>query len=142
MSSFRGLGILCFYSNDFFQGHVIDRTTNDSPFSLAGKLSNHVDPNHHECMDLPDFYNVLIQKHNTSTTLALVVRRAKDNDAAGLSTHEHEAELNNGHQLSFITHQFLTGTQAYVMQSKYFNRHEQDVTVCIGEIVLTEEIQS
>lgn len=139
MSSFQGLGILCFYSNGFFQGHVIDRTTNGSPFSLAGKLSNHVDPNHHECMDLPNFYNVLIQMHDTQTTLPLLVRRAKDNDAAGIFTHEHEAELNDHHELSFTTHQFLTGTQAYLLQTKYFNRHEQDVVVCIGDIQLSSQ---
>lgn len=135
MSSFQGMGILCFYTNGFFQGHVIDKTTNESPYSLAGKLtSDHVDPKHNDCMDLQDFYKVLIQVHNTRDTISLLVRRPKDNDAAGLYTHENDTEFNDGYQFTFSTHHFLTGEQAYKLQEKYFNRHEQDVTVCIGDI--------
>lgn len=143
MTSVQGLGILCFYSNGLFQGHVIDKSTHVSPCSLAGKRSNHVDPHHNDCMDKPDFYNMLIHVHDPKTTIPLLVRREKNNDAAGLSTHHHEAELNDGYQLNFTTHHFLTGDQALALQLKYFNRPQQDdVVVCIGDIQLGPEMMS
>lgn len=141
MTSFKGLGILCFYSNGLFQGHLIDKTTNDSPYSLAGKRSTHVDPKHNDCMEPDDFYKILIQSHATlqpAEPISLLLRRPKENDAGGLFSHENEAEINDGYQFSFVTHHFLAGQQAIQLQQKYFTgiNHpiQTDVTVCIGDI--------
>ncbi|KAI9347900.1 hypothetical protein BD770DRAFT_446425 [Pilaira anomala] len=142
MSSFKGLGILCFYSNGLFQGHLIDKTTNDSPYSLAGKLSTHLDPNHNDCMEPDDFYKVLIQSHSTlqqqtPEPISLLLRRPKENDAGDLFSHQNEAEINDGYHFSFVTHHFLTGQEAIQLQQKYFTGNlpiQTDVTVCIGDI--------
>ncbi|KAI8076088.1 hypothetical protein BDF21DRAFT_422573 [Thamnidium elegans] len=138
MSSFEGLGILCFYNHGLMQGHLIDNTTNESPYSLAGRLlPDHVDPQHNDCMEPDDFYTVLVQSHTTSedNTVSLILRRQKENDASGLSSHEHEQEINDGYQFSFVTHHFLSGQEASTLQQKYFTGHNHaDVNICIGDV--------
>lgn len=150
-SSFKGLGILCFYGEEtgLFQGHCIDKTSNKSPFSLAGKLLvDYIDPNHNDCMDPDDFYQVLIQAHSSpsssssqTTKKELVLRRSKNNDAAGLFTHEHEQENNDGFHFLFETHQLYSGGKAMAFKNKYFPNSrftcdENELTVCMGEIEL------
>lgn len=138
--TFEGMAILCFYpSNQLFQGHCINATTNDSPYSFAGKLNlEHVDPQHNDCMDPDDFYNVLIQSHTQpSDNISLLLRRPKHNDAGGLSTHEHEQEINGGYEFLFETHQFFSGNTALAMKRKYFPSilgDDEQVLVCIGDV--------
>jgi hypothetical protein len=142
--SFKGLCILCFYSTGLFQGHCIDKVNNKSTYSLAGKiLPDHVDPLHNDCMEPDDFYQVLIQSHVSNTSQALLLRRSKNNDAAGLFTHENEQEQNDGYHFLFETHQFLSGEKAQALKEKYFPRGEEDphLTVCIGDIGFYQQEQ-
>jgi hypothetical protein len=133
---FQGLGIFCFYSSGLFQGHFIDKENNKSPFSIAGQhVPHYVDELHNDCMEKDEFYKTLIQPHNNTESIALVLRRQKDNDASGLFSHEHELKENNGYQLQFETHQFINGEKALELKSKYFNNYDKgDVSVCIGDI--------
>ncbi|KAL9538724.1 hypothetical protein MBANPS3_010715 [Mucor bainieri] len=139
------IAILCFYSNGLFQGHCLNTINNESPYSFAGKLIDHTDPKHNDCMEPDDFYSVLIQPYDTQNEeiIPLLLRRPKNNDAAGLSTHEHEEETNNGYQFTFETSQFLSGQQAMTFKNKYFvnnnnssgpEEDDQDLIVCIGNI--------
>lgn len=148
MSSFNGIAILCFYSNGLFQGHCINTINNDSPYSLVGKLIDHIDPKHNDCMEPDDFYKVLIQPHKAEEEIiALLLRRPKNNDAGGLSSHEHEEENNNGYQFLFETNQFLSGQQALSFKNKYFvnnsrdgpEEDDHDLIVCIGNIKFSKE---
>jgi hypothetical protein len=138
--AFEGIAILCFYpSNNLFQGHCINKLANTSPFSLAGKLDpEHVDPQHNDCMEPDDFYNVLIQPHAQTETVSLLLRRPKHNDVGGLSTHEHEQEINDGYKFLFETNQFFSGNTALTMKHKYFPTSnlgdDPEVIVCIGDI--------
>lgn len=145
ITNFEGTSILCFYPNGLFQGHFIDKHTNKSPFSLAGKhLPNHVDPQHNDCMEPDNFYQVLIQSHDSieKEQVSLLLRRPKENDAGGLFTHEHEKEQNDGYEFLFETTHFLNGQQALNMKNKYFtataaaSNTDKDVIVCIGDVKL------
>lgn len=150
MASFKGIAILCFYSNGLFQGHCLNTINNESPYSLAGKVIDHTDPKHNDCMEPDDFYSVLIQPYNSrdEEIIKLLLRRPKNNDAAGLSTHEHEEETNNGYQFTFETSQFLSGQQAMSFKNKYFANNnktvgpeedDQDLIVCIGNIEFNKD---
>lgn len=139
ITNFEGTSILCFYPSGLFQGHFIDKHTNKSPFSLAGKhLPDYVDPQHNDCMEPDDFYQVLIQAHDSLDKITLVLRRPKENDAGGLFTHEHEKEQNDGYEFLFETNHFLNGQQALAMKNKYFSAStvDEDVIVCIGDVKL------
>lgn len=101
-------------------------------------------------MEPDDFYSVLIQPYNSrdEEIIKLLLRRPKNNDAAGLSTHEHEEETNNGYQFTFETSQFLSGQQAMSFKNKYFANNnktvgpeedDQDLIVCIGNIEFNKD---
>ncbi|KAI8643201.1 hypothetical protein BD408DRAFT_415432 [Parasitella parasitica] len=149
MPCFNGIAILCFYSNGLFQGHCIDPINNDSPYSLAGKLIDHTDPQHNECMEPDDFYNVLIHPHEKKEEemISLLLRRPRNNDAGGLSSHEHEQEANSGFRFLFETNQFLSGQQAMSLKRKYFvsskqdgsEEEDQDMIVCIGNAQFSKD---
>ncbi|CAO3699731.1 unnamed protein product [Rhizopus stolonifer] len=139
---FQGKAIICFYSNGILQGHCIELVDNSSPYSMSGQLlPDYIDPNHNDCMELESFYKILI-RHNDKKEkdLFLLLRRPMNNDAGGLSTHEHEEETNEKHFLSFETEQFYSGSQASRLKQKYFNMESSTTTtedtdlVCFGEM--------
>jgi hypothetical protein len=137
---FEGKAIICFYSNGLVQGHCIDSINSSSPYSLAGTLlPDYTDPNHNDCMEPDNFYKILIHHHEQNIKdVQLLVRRPRNDDAGGLSSHEHEEDVNEGYSLSFETEKFYAGDQANRLKQKYFTNQssmqDNDLVVCVGEI--------
>ncbi|KAI8981017.1 hypothetical protein BDB01DRAFT_795043 [Pilobolus umbonatus] len=166
MSLFNGKAILYFHSSGLLQGHCIDMKTHSSPYSLGGKrLEDYVDPHHNDCEEPYDYYSVMIRCHeDNGRVIRLILRKPNDNDAGNLSTRrsiqseEYSTSNDNGidplynsnnmeeeeHALLFETDQFITGTTALKLISKYFPRkdtvaEDEDDIVCIGTMQLTHK---
>ncbi|KAI9484249.1 MAG: hypothetical protein EXX96DRAFT_478752 [Benjaminiella poitrasii] len=148
-ATFKGMAILCFYPQHcLFQGHCINTINNESPYSLAGKLlPDYIDPNHNECMEPDDFYQVVIEPYTNDTErISLILRRTKNNDASNLWAHENENDTNEGYVFMFETDRFISGQQALLAKNKYFanspiSTDDKDIFICFGKMKFAPQDQ-